>query len=247
MLLQEVLSVLQDHPHYGHRRIALVLGRNKKTVRRIMRKYGLKSAQRRRKRFRKAKDEGNPPSGIPNRIKALCPLFPNVIWVGDFTHLSFYGINLYLATVMDLFTREIVGWSLRLRHSAELVVSALDEAKKRRGTAPSIFHSDQGSEYAGQACLLWLWTHRVLPSHSAKSKPWENGFQETFYGKFKEELGNIHRFASLEELIPAIHHQMYYYNTKRIHSTLKMPPRLFFEKTMERIKQNKKYRSLGVS
>lgn len=233
-LLTEVLSVLEEHPHYGHRRIALTLQRNHKPILRIMKKYGIKTKKKRRKYLRKRKDEKNLPTGIPNRIKQLCPILPDAVWVGDFTYLIFYGTYIYLATVIDLYTREVIGISIGLHHSAELVIAALEDAKQKRKQLPQIFHSDQGSEYASRQCRLWLLAHKILPSHSYKAHPWENGHQESFFGRFKEELENIHRFNSLEELMAGIYHQIHYYNTKRIHSKLKMTPQNFYQKVMAR-------------
>jgi len=228
LVLQDILTVMQDHPHYGHRRIAIALTKNRKSILRLMHKYGLR-ANRRRNRFRKRKDEHNLPTGIPNRIKQICPIVPNFVWAGDFTYLVFYGTYIYLATVVDLYSREIIGISIRLHHSAELVIAALEDAKHKRKRLPWLFHSDQGSEYASKECRMWLFAHNILPSHSKKSHPWENGQQESFFGRFKEELGNIHRFNSLEELMEGVFKQVHYYNTKRIHSKLKMSPSQFYE------------------
>ena len=233
LYLEQVLEVMRDHPHYGHRRIALVLGRNPKLIYRIRRKYNL-VPKKRRKKPRKRLDEGKTTSDIPNRINGLCPIRPNAIWVGDFTFLDFYGTFLYLATVIDRYTREVVGWSIGLHHSAQLVVDALDHAKSRRGL-PQIFHSDQGSEYDSIMCRAWLLFHRVLPSQSHKAHPWENGHQESFFGRFKQELGNLHRLQTLDELMEAVAHQIHYYNTKRIHSALKMPPQEKYQQALERI------------
>ena len=248
IFLYQVLGIMREHPHYGHRRIALAMGRNEKLVRRIMKKYGLKP-RRRRKRFRKPKDERKPASDIPNRVKHICPIRPSVIWVGDFTDIDFYGTRIYLATVLDRFTREVIGWSIGTHHSAQLVIDALEHAVQNRAP-PMIFHSDQGSEYDSARCRVWLLAHRILPSQSRKASPWENGHQESWYGRFKEELGNIHRFKSLDELIEAIHQQIHYYNKKRIHTALKMTPRQRWEQAQESwytpVKNKKAHLSTGV-
>jgi len=249
ILLNQVLSILRDHPHYGARRIAWHMGRNQKLVRRIMRKYALK-LHRRRKYPRKRLDEGRISSDIPNRIKGLCPISPSAVWTGDFTFLDFQERFIYLATVIDLYTREVVGHKIGLHHSAQLVIDALAEAKRKRAM-PRIFHSDQGSEYDSVPCRAWLMAHRILPSQSKKSSPWENGHQESFFGRFKKELGDLRRFESIEDLVSAIHHQILYYNNKRIHSALRMTP---YQKYEEARKQGlmsliptEKHLSTGVS
>jgi len=225
-LLDRVLSVLREHPYYGHRRIAIALGRNTKSILRIMRKYGL-STKRKKKRFKKPRKE--PSSGIPNRVKYVSPIGPNATWAGDFTEFRFHGIKVFVATVIDLFTREIVGFSVGLHHTATLVLEAIEDAAKKRAATSAVFHSDQGSEYNSVLVKWWLLAHKILPSHSARGKPWENGFQESFYKYFKQELGNVHDILTIDDLYEKIAHQISYYNTKRIHSVLKMPPQLFFK------------------
>lgn len=232
-LLKEVLAVLRDNPHYGHRRVAMDLKKHRHQIGRIMRKYGLQR-KRKRKGKRKPNDEGNPPSGIPNRIKGLCPIHPNVIWVGDFTELWWRGVRFFLATVEDLFTREILGWSIGFHHSAQLVLDAIEDARVRRGTVPQIYHSDQGSEYQSALFRAWLLAHRVLPSHSAKASPWQNPHKESFYGRFKGELGNLNECISLDAAIERIHHRIYYYNHSRIHTALRMSPKAFLEAYVKR-------------
>ena len=231
--LGQILLIMKDNPDYGQPRIALEMGRNIKVVKRVMKKYGLRT-KKRRKHWIKSKDVRRADSDIPNRIRNVCPVCPNAIWVGDFTYLQFHGRFVYLATVMDRYTREIVGWCVRLHHTAELVIDALEHGKLRRGL-PLIFHSDQGSEYDSVACKAWLLAHKILPSHSKRSSPWENGHQESFFGRFKQELGNPHRFKTLDELIEAIYRQIYYYNNKRIHRALKTTPH---QKYLEALSQN---------
>ncbi len=226
-LLIDILRVHQEDEHYGHRRIAFELRVGIYRVRRIMRRYGVRP---KRRRVRRKYEKGQRDSAIPNRIKKQTVAAPNYVWAGDFTELRWRGFILYLATVIDFFSREIIGVSIGLRHSADLIVSALEDAKEKRdGITPSIFHSDQGSEYESGNCATWLLRNGVLPSRSGKAHPWENGRQESFYGRFKHELGSLSHLPTLEDAIAVIHHRIHYYNTKRIHSVLKMPPRTFYE------------------
>ena len=227
-LLVDILRTLDEHPHYGHRRVALVLQAGKDRVRRVMRRYGIKPKRRRaRQKYKKLKTH----SAIPNRIKGMTVTAPNQVWAGDFTELSYRGLTVYLATVIDLYTREVLGASVGLRHSADLVVSTLGDAKKKRnGITPMVFHSDQGSEYESGVCAAWLYTNHVLPSRSGRAHPWENGRQESFFASFKRELINLSSLPTLEDAIAAIHHHIHYYNTRRIHTALKMPPRSFYER-----------------
>jgi transposase InsO family protein len=232
--LEDILRIMQENPDYGQPRIALAMGRNLKLVKRVMKKYGLKT-KKRKKRFVKTDDQGKADSTIPNRIKHLCPISPDAFWVGDFTYFAFHGTYVFLATVIDLYTKEVVGWNIGLHHSATLVIEALDHARRNRERTPQVFHSDQGSEYDSAACKAWLLAHGIVPSHSRKASPWQNGSQESFFGRFKEEFGNINRFTTLDALMEAIYGRIRYYNTKRIHRTIKMAPRA---KYLEYIKQN---------
>ncbi len=227
LLRDLILNTLGRHPAYGHRRIAIDLHIGKNRAHRVMVKFGIKPRII-RKKGRYARNTSI--SGIPNRTKGVSPIAPNVIWAGDFTELSFHGKKIYLATVIDRYTREVIAWQIGLHHTTALVIDVLEEALRKRGTHPYVFHTDQGSEYTANACIEWLVKHKILPSHSSKAKPWNNGHQESFYGKFKLEFGKPSRYKTTNLLIEAIGKHIHYYNTQRIHSALKMPPRTFFEK-----------------
>jgi transposase InsO family protein len=159
--------------------------------------------------------------------KTICPIRPNVLWVGDFTYLPWQDGFIYAATVMDIFTREILGWSLGLRHTSALVIDALMDALQKTNARPLIFHSDQGSEYASNDHESILKKLNSDISYSKKASPWENPFQESFYNNFKLEMGNINRFVDLGALTEAVAQQLTYYNTSRIHTSLKMSPQRF--------------------
>lgn len=227
-LRERILHVLDNHPAYGHRKIALHLKINRKPILRIMRKYGIRPKVVRR-RFIVAKSNEYAMERVPNRIHDLKPSRPDMVWAGDFTYLWFHGRYVYLATVIDACTREILAWQIALHHTSGLVVDVLKEAFEQRGKAPKIFHSDQGSEYASQACVQWLVKHDIKPSWSPKGKPWTNGRQESFFSSFKLEFGKAQRFQAIEDLIEGIGKYLHYYNTERILGPLKMPPRTFYE------------------
>lgn len=225
-LKEMIVAVLKKHKAYGHKRIALDLGKNKKQILRIMRKFGIKPV-RRRKIPAKPADQNKVSAPFQNLIKNICPIRKNVIWVGDFTYLRYQGHFYYLSTVMDIFTREIIGWSFSNTHNTQLVIEAFTAAHKRVSALPLYFHSDQGSEYDSHDYLTLVQNLGVIISMSKKSSPWENGYQESFYANFKMELGDIDKFTSVGELIEAISLQLYYYNTDRIHTKLKTAPAKF--------------------
>jgi putative transposase len=231
LLRDDIVTVLTDHPAYGYRRVALHLSVNKKRIQRVMQKYGLAPHVKRKRSLYGRKRSM---SGVPNRTAGISPIAPDVIWVGDFTELVRHGKKMYFATVIDRYTREVIAWQLGEHHTTKLVVDVLEEATRKRGAPPLIFHSDQGSEYTAHACIEWLVSRHILPSHSPKAKPWKNGHQESFFSTFKLEFGKPSRHATIERLTEAIGRYIHYYNVRRIHSKLKMPPRSFSEKERKR-------------
>lgn len=226
-LKRQIQAVMAEHPAYGHRRIALALKLNKKAVYRVMKLFGLRPRIR-RKRPQKPLDHEKAATSIPNLGYRLCPLRPNVLWAGDFTYFWVGGRFMYLATVIDVYTREIVGWHIGNHHTTDLIQRAFSDAVVHRGTTPQYFHSDQGSEYTSQQFLAMLAYYEVQPSHATKASPWENGYQESFYANFKLEI-EANRSMRQGQLIAAIHHQVHYYNTSRIHTALQMAPQQFFQ------------------
>lgn len=232
LLKQQIESILLEHKSYGHRRIALALGINKKRVRRVMKLFNIKVKKSRKKpRIKRNKFAKN---SAKNLILDLAINKPNQVWVSDFTYLSYQNKFMYLATVLDAFTREVVAWNIASRHNKELVTEALLNAINKREKSPQIFHSDQGSEYKSDDLAKILQSSNIKASMSKKSSPWQNGRQESFYQKLKFELEDFNSYQSQGELIEAIALQIYYYNNKRIHLALKMPPAAFYQRFTEK-------------
>lgn len=225
----KILAVMSEHPAYGHRRICIALAWNHKKTQRLMRKFRLKPKLRRGFRLVKPDDLGRPETRVENILKILCPIRSNVAWAGDFTYFWFCGRFWYVATVIDVHTREIIGWHLANHHTTALIIEAFKDAMRRTKTSPKYFHSDQGSEYVSGAYESLLAECGTTPSHSRKGSPWQNGYQESFYNNFKLELGDVRRFNHAGELVEAVAQQIAYYNRRRIHSALKMPPTIFRE------------------
>ena len=160
---------------------------------------------------------------------------PNIVWAVDFTYLQLLGTTMYLATVIDIFTREIIGYAISDRHDTELIEIALKEAFKNTDAKPEIHHSNQGSEYKSHSYTEILEKLGIKISMSKKASPWQNGHQESFYSGFKDDLGDLDRFKNTGELVEAIHQTMNYYNKDRIHSALKVSPREFHKAYEEKI------------
>jgi len=233
-LKTKIENVLKEHQSYGYPRVATALHVNKKRAARVMRLFGIKAYRRRGRKFRKS---GVAKDFYPNLLKTNYPRYPNDIWVADFTYIPYQARFIYLATVMDVFAREIVGVAVMTNHSVMLVLQALFVALSRN-RRPTIFHSDNGREYGGRVFTGALRELGILISRSAKSSPWENGYQEAFYSQFKVDLGDPGRFKTLGELVYEIHRLVWSYNHRRIHSALKMPPVLFadrYQKLLEKV------------
>lgn len=232
----QIESVMVDNPSYGHKRIAIELKLNKKRILRIMKKFDLKPYRRRPKRPYKLKDNNKAPAKYQNLIKYFCPIRPNTVWAADFTYIEFQSRFIYLATVMDIYTREIVGCNISRFHNKELVIGAMLNALANSNSPPAYIHSDQGSEYDSIDYTKLCESNNIQVSMSKKATPGENAFQESFYSTFKLDFGRPDQFDNLGELIEAIHLQIHKYNHRRIHTKLKMSPKQFKEQYLLREK-----------
>lgn len=197
---------MKDNPSYGIKRIRLAfklkgLNLAESKIRRICRANNIFVKSRKAKP--PTRDHGLPLSQVPNLLKDLYDKEtgqsliqqPDQVWARDFSYFSVQGSWYYLATVIDIYTKEIVGFSLSGQHDTKLITRALtmalnqDDTGKLKGKRqPSIFHSDQGSEYTSSEYQNLLANLNIQQSHSDKASPWQNGCQESFYGKFKNEL-----------------------------------------------------------
>lgn len=228
-LRRRVEAVMLENPGYGSPRVAIALGINEKRAARVMRKFGLKPA-RRSKTPRKPDDIGREPEAFSNILSKLTPIAPDTVWASDFTFISYGGKFIYLCTVIDVFTGEVLGFNISRSHDARFVRLAIERAIQRTGDIPVWFHSDQGSEYASALVLDWLQGLDVTISMNPKGSPWCNGSQESFFGRFKTEFGDFHRFETLADLLEALYAQLDYFSNRRIKTKLRMAPAQFREK-----------------
>ena len=235
-LVKRLLQVHATHPFYGVRRLSLELGWSENKTRRIRRLAQLKipvASKKHKYRHNKPeidapinalrpyavfKDENRPQDGMN-----YSGMVDAEAWVQDFSFLRFNGCFLYLAVVLDVKTRQAVGWRLGTNHSNELTYAALLDALSKH-SQPAILHSDQGSEYLSYKHQLICAKLEITLSASDKSSPWQNGFMERWFSTFKTEVGPLTRFKDLSEVHEAVAMQIHYYNTKRIHLALKTTP-----------------------
>jgi len=145
-----------------------------------MKLFGLKpKRQRKWKAPAKPNDLNQAPTAIPNLIQGMIIDAQNRVWVSDFTYLPYFGKFIYLATIEDVFDRQIIGWEVSLRRSAELTGRAFLNALKHR-PPPEIMHSDQGSEYRDQGYLNLLKSFGLKPSMSEKAVPGKTATKNRF-------------------------------------------------------------------
>jgi transposase InsO family protein len=142
-LKSKIHSLHEAHPWYGHRRLAWSMGICFEKARRLMKKFAIEAKVRLRRKFTKTADIGLPDTKIPNLTKDICPMRANVICRTDFTHIIYHGVHLYLATVIDAYTREIIGYSISFVHTKEFALEAIKMALTPTQFIPQIFHSDQ--------------------------------------------------------------------------------------------------------
>lgn len=141
-----------------------------------------------------------------------------------------------MATIIDRFQREVLGWNVSLHRNQALTIGALTQALKQTEFNPPIYlHSDQGTPYDALAYTGLAESLGIKISMSHKASPWENPHQESYYSQFKLDLGDPERFETLGELIEAIYQTISYYNERRIHSVLKMPPASFREQYYQQL------------
>jgi len=194
---------------------------SKERVERLMQENGIKAKHKRR--FKVTTDSKHNLPIAPNLLERnFTPDAPNQVWTSDITYLWTDEGWLYLAIVLDLFNREVVGWSLKPRMTADIVTDALTMAWFRRKPAAGlIHHSDRGSQYASHAFQAKLTEYGMICSMSRKGNCWDNAPSESWFGSFKNERVYGERFETRDEVIAMTFEYIeVFYNRKRLHSTL---------------------------
>ncbi|MCA9896422.1 MAG: IS3 family transposase, partial [Anaerolineae bacterium] len=182
-LKAQIEAVHHEHPAYGHRRVALHLKINHKRAQRVMAKFKLKPPRRRVKRYSTVSTSQH---SYKNLLKNRTVTRPHQVWCSDLSRILYRGTLWYIATIEDLFTRQIIAQRMGKRHDSHLVLATLRQALAT-GYQPQVFHSDQGNEFMAQRCTDYLEQRDILVSVSDVASPWQNGYIESFFGRFKHE------------------------------------------------------------
>jgi putative transposase len=223
-LEEDLQAVTGQYPTYGTRRVTQQLRRspyhyriNRKRVQRIMRqRHWLRTVQK--KRFRTT-NSNHPYPRYPNLVKQLEITRPEQVWVADITYIRLGQTFVFLAIVLDVFTRSVRGWNLSASFDQELSLAALRMALSDR--VAEIHHSDQGIHYAMHAYSKLLKAHGIQISMAAVGKAEENGYAERFMRTLKEEEVDLSDYRNLRDARSQIGQFIEdVYNHKRIHSSL---------------------------
>ena len=194
---------------------------SKERVERLMQENDIKAKHKRR--FKVTTDSKHNLPIAPNLLdRNFTPEAPNQVWTSDITYLWTDEGWLYLAIVLDLFNREVVGWSLKPRMTADIVTDALTMAWFRRKPAAGLLHhSDRGSQYASHDFQSKLAEYGMVCSMSRKGNCWDNAPTESWFGSFKNERVYGERYEMRDEIkAMAFEYIEVFYNRKRRHSTL---------------------------
>lgn len=228
--LREALeAVAVAYPRYGSRRLTAELCRrgwsvNRKRVQRFMQEENLLVEVR---RYCRTTNSQHPYGCYPNLIKGVEVVRPDQVWCADITYIRLPRQFVYLAVLLDIFTRSIRGWELTAHMMEELPKAALQRALQTH--RPEIHHSDQGVQYAATGYVSVLQEAGVQISMAARGTPTENAYAERFMRTLKEEEVSLHEYEDLHDARAHIAHfleEVYMY--KRVHSALGyMPPAEF--------------------
>ncbi|HMS78174.1 MAG TPA: IS3 family transposase [Burkholderiaceae bacterium] len=194
------------------------VGKNR--VRKLMQQHGIRAKTKRK--FVVTTDSRHSLPVAPDLVqRRFNPEAPNQLWSGDITYIQTDEGWLYLAAVIDLFNRQVVGWSLQPHMQASLVKDALAMAWWRRRPPPGvIFHSDRGSQYCSHEFQDALKGWGMRSSMSRKGNCWDNAPTESFWGRLKTASVHGHKFATREQARQAVMDWMAFYNHRRLHSSL---------------------------
>lgn len=233
-LIGQIEAIIEQFPRYGYRRVTHALQRqgipvNHKKILRLMRQRGLLIKPR--KRWVRTTDSMHLYRIYPNLLQHQAVTAPNKVWAADITFIAIQSGNVYLAAILDLFSRKVIGYAISARIDTALCREALEMAIKGRGlTEGIIHHSDRGVQYASHDYVDMLLAYGFKISMARKANPYDNATIESFFKTLKVEevyLGEYYNLEDVQARLPYFIEEVY--NRKRLHSSLGYRPPVEYE------------------
>lgn len=233
-LLRDLLEKIQaEFPRSGYRTLKKYLLRdgirvNEKRIRRVMKKYNLHAIIKRK--FINTTDSNHSLKVYPNLIREMTVTGINQVWCADITYIRILTGFVFLAVILDIFSRRVIGWSISKHLDRNLTLEALKVAiEKRKPQKGVIHHSDRGVQYASSDYIELLNNHGFHISMSNRRNPYDNAFAETFFKTLKYEEVYLYEYENIFDVMERIPYFIdEVYNKKRVHSGIKyLPPEEF--------------------